>query len=462
MTPPDYGQMMLAAANGDTALASWMGNTMLIENPNFNPGAVSWTGVQGMAQITQATWATVNPGVPYSTDPQAQLNTMAKLLAQYANDYNGDYTLAYTAYNAGPAVANMAQSLIQEGASRSDALSQALGQYYSGVQLSQKTAAIQKASTLDASNPVALAVNAASQATPYLTDDSDPAVAVPVAGMRIPASQLVATQTAIDPPLIIDAGLDEQAWFANKNMVRANRPTSDIPDPVTFQIYFDVAGNPLPVIISMVASVRTSQRGLRHVPTRQRTMTGLLLNIWGMAPDQISGQASTGLMANALGVTDFLSLSTVPSGVQKQIRQALTGLNPSEGLVDDPDFDAVMQPDAMRIAAKDAFVEFLMMFKNNGTVWFRTQNYSGSTTGMSQQGVDVWSPATGSTIFQNAARRNDVMTRGQVVMYFRNTAYYGYFKTLGLMMDAKNPFRWNFNFVFQVESTMMNVQVPLS
>ena len=52
------------------------------------------------------------------------------------------------------------------------------------------------------------------------------------------------------------------------------------------------------------------------------------------------------------------------------------------------------------------------------------------------------------------------MVRGQVVMNFRNSSYYGYFKNLTWSLDAKNPYRWNFTFTFQVESTCTKLVVP--
>lgn len=295
----------------------------------------------------------------------------------------------------------------------------------------------------------------------YLTDDNDPAVALPVQGVGIPSDQIAGVLAAVNvgqsQNLIINSGLDQAAWNANPGILQVNKATAAVGSPVTFRIFFDVKGQPLPVVLSLNASLRTHQRTMRHITSRQKTLTAMLVNLWGMSPDQISGQASTGLFANQLGVTDFLSLSTAPDSLKQQVLKAFTqDLNTSDTIETAMDANSAF----FRIAAKDAFIEFLSMFKNNGSVWFRNQNYTGYTTGNDQVAVDAWSPSTGSTTFQNAARRNDVMTRGKVVMYFRNSAYYGYFKNLSWTMDAANPFRWNFNFVFQVESTQTNLQVP--
>ena len=120
----------------------------------------------------------------------------------------------------------------------------------------------------------------------------------------------------------------------------------------------------------------------------------------------------------------------------------------------------VFNEGTFRVAAKDAFQEFLALFKNNGVVWYRSRSYTGYTTSLEQLGPNAWSPHTGSSTFQNSARRNDVMTRGQVAMYYRDSVYYGYFNSLTWTMEAKNPFRWDFNFTFKVESTVQNLLVP--
>lgn len=450
------GDLVNQAAANNGVPVDWMNRILNVENPNLNPNAQSQTGVQGLSQITKSTWATVNgPNVPYSLDPAAQLDTQAKLLAKYQNDYNGNFALAAAAYNGGPAVANQAQTLINSGVSQNDAISQAAANVYGQGSAKQNEvtnyvakSAGQSAASLSSSNKA--------NSVAYLTDDSDPATAVPVSGMTVPADQLAGLLNAVSPTLIINTGLNQAPWYADSSVLQVNDPTAPVGDPVTFQIFYNLNQNPLPVVITLNASIRSFQKAMRHVVTRQRTMTGLLVNFWGSSPDQISGQASTGLMANQLGVTDFLSLSTVTPDVQRMIEQAFQ--------IDDVDDleTATNSTDSgfLRVAAKDAFIEFLALFKNNGTVWFRNQNYTGYTTGLEQMSADAWSPATGTTTFQNAARRNDVMTRGQVVMYFRNSAYYGYFKNLTWVMDANNPYRWNFNFVYQVESTITNVSVP--
>lgn len=457
-TSSTFGDLINDAALQNGVPVDWMTSILNVENPNLNPNAKSYTNVRGLSQITEDTWNTVNPGTPYSLDPAAQLNTQAKLLAKYQADYGGDFALAAAAYNGGPKVADIARTLIAQGAPEADAISQAAAQVYGDASTKQKEINNYVVKATGQSAASLSTVNKANQVA-YLTDDSDPAVAVPVSGMTIPASQLTGILTAINPPLVNTDGLNRVPWYADKNVLQVSSPNQDVGFPVTFQIYYNIAQDPLPIVIALKASVRSHQKAMRHLSTRSRTKTGQRVNLWGMVPDQITGQASTGLMANQLGITDFLSLSTVPQDVQDLVLQAFQS---SDMVRSDVVQSQLSNGGFMRVAAKDAFVELLALFRNNGTVWFQNQNYTGYTTGAEQMAADVWSPATGSTTFQNAARRNDVMTRGKVVMNFRNAAYYGYFKSLNWVMDATNPFRWNFNFVFQVESTIASVSVPNS
>jgi hypothetical protein len=295
------------------------------------------------------------------------------------------------------------------------------------------------------------------EASFFGVNDASATAAVPVQGSTISADQAYAAVQAAFPSLVTYAGLDEVPWFADKSILQVDGATKAIPQPVTFQIFFNTNLAPVPIVLELNASLANFERSMRHVINRQPTRTGFLLSFWGMQPDLITGTGSTGLFSNQLGMTDFLSLSSATSDVQQMILQVFradtratanieTMLNASNGF--------------LRIAAKDAFVEFLALFKNNGTVYFQNPNYSGYTTQQQQMAPNLWSPITGSTVVQNAARRNDVLTRGAVALNFRNSTYFGYFKSLTWQMDAENPFRWTFNFTFQVERTVTNVPIP--
>jgi len=112
-----YSQMINNASTSTGASVDTMLRVLNSENPNMNPAAVSRKGVKGLCQITQDTWATVwknaNPPVPYSTDPQLQITTMATLVSKYESTYGRDYNLIGAAYNAGASVASDAAKLMK-------------------------------------------------------------------------------------------------------------------------------------------------------------------------------------------------------------------------------------------------------------------------------------------------------------------------------------------------------------
>jgi hypothetical protein len=150
---------------------------------------------------------------------------------------------------------------------------------------------------------------------------------------------------------------------------------------------------------------------------------------------------STGLVSVVPVTGDQATLNTVGG----QRIAALKLQNPSE---------------AFRVAAQDAFVEFMKLFQMNGNIYFYNQNYNGVMTGNEQQAANVWSPKVGSTSFQQHNRNNDVMSRGYVAMRYRNNVYLGYFKSLSWTQDAESPFQWKFNFTFQVEKTYTALYFP--
>jgi hypothetical protein len=192
-------------------------------------------------------------------------------------------------------------------------------------------------------------------------------------------------------------------------------------------------------------------------------------------------------MQNQLGVTDYISLMRPNDEALAEVKYGFSIPSTSDLLFEndkslqadaqaavdaavrqgfatprvrvDGQTQLALSPNSFRVAARDAFAELLALFKNNGTVWYRNEAYSGLTTQQSQVGPDAWSPTNGLSTFQTMSSRNDVMTRGKVQMNFRNGVYSGYFKSLTWTMDAKNPFRWNFTFVFAVEKTTLSLRV---
>jgi hypothetical protein len=244
-------------------------------------------------------------------------------------------------------------------------------------------------------------------------------------------------------------------------------------------------------VLQLNTSISQFEIQSKHVFNRQPSRTGIHVTLWGMQPDLITGSGSTGVFMNQFGLTDFFSVADVNDDIKTLVTsgfahkfasnfsagsQQSTGavLNFTSGQItggtaSDPTTQkyntiigkrAVNPQMAFRVAAQDAFLEFLKLFQMNGSTWFFSQNYNGSYTGQSQQGPNAWSEALGASSFEQTARNNDVATRGFVAMRYRNNIYLGYFKSLTWTQDAEKPFSWDFNFVFQVEKTVSSLYWP--
>jgi len=186
---------------------------------------------------------------------------------------------------------------------------------------------------------------------------------------------------------------------------------------------------------------------------------------------------------NQFGLTDFFSTATVDSNIIKLFTGGFSSLSIGSGVYTNQalqqaapvttalvasnvnDFNkklsgiGVSNPaEALRVAAQDAFVEFLSLFKNNGISWF----YNKPSTQGAREWVDVdaWSTQLGTSVTGKNARNNDVITRGTVLMKFKGTTYMGYFKTLSWEMSAEHPYQWTFTFTFQVERTLGYIYSP--
>jgi hypothetical protein len=324
------------------------------------------------------------------------------------------------------------------------------------------------------------------------------------------------------PSYVITEGLDETPWFEDNTLLTGNPRGRKQVDPVVFEVILrDEKGTLLPDMrygdeplqLQLNASMKSISVSSKHVYHQQRTRTGWHMTLWGMQADVIEGSCTTGVFMNQFGLTHLYSISK-PSEALQQLLTSGFSLNESHDTPMDADggiladtsgstdnngvsvaettgglgklvklrnstgdasLDYVTVGDdytkllnqrgvakntALRVAAQDAFAEFLALFKMNGNVWFWDRLYKMGVSEMYDSGPAAWSEKMGVTSMQMHAKNNDVITRGYVVMKFKANTYMGYFKNLSWTMDAETPFQWTFNFTFQVERTLNQLYLP--
>ena len=316
------------------------------------------------------------------------------------------------------------------------------------------------------------------------TEDPDPQTAAPQGflsndahGRNETADQASAAGNAallsqsLSPDLQIDDGLTETPWYQNKFLSTGNPKIRQQVQPVSFMVYLDRNNRweflkgpftTTPIIIELNCSMKEFSLSSKHIFNRTPSRTGMHVTLWGMQPDVISGNCTTGVFLNQYGLTDYFSTANVPDSVKNAVRQVFfhnATKNPNAGR-SALDSSLINIPEALRVAAQDAFIEFLKLFQMNGNVWYHTQNYQGVLSDQEQQSPNAWSPKVGSSSFQQHSRNNDVMTRGYIAMRYRQNIFLGYFKSLNWTQDANKPFSWDFSFEFQVEKTYSAVYWP--
>lgn len=311
------------------------------------------------------------------------------------------------------------------------------------------------------------------------------------------ASNTALLAASLTPVLQDDTGLDETAWWQDDGLVTGNPRVRQQVQPVQFMVYLD-QNNPkqflhkpntnIPITLQLNTSLREFQLESKHVYVRTPSRTGQHVTFWGMQPDLIQGSGSTGVFMNQFGITDFMSVAGIGEDVKTLLvsgfshsfqsnRSAASQTSTGEVFTNSVTAQGVNGQDvvynnilgkqklakpeeAFRVAAQDAFMEFMKLFQMNGNVWYHTDNYQGVFTEQEQQSPNAWSPKVGATTIQQHSRNNDVMTRGYVAMKYRNNVYLGYFKSLNWTQDANKPFSWDFSFVFQVERTYTSLFWP--
>lgn len=281
----------------------------------------------------------------------------------------------------------------------------------------------------------------------------------------------------IDPPssqsLIIEDDLYNNAWWKSMSAgVVGNPHLKRIPAPITFKIMLNELSpseylpgsysTSVPLELRLNCSLSQIQHKMKHVVNKANSRTGFHLTFWGLEPDTISGSGSTGVFMNHWGVTHLMSTNT--DDYSGDVGLAFTrgqgnmfGFTRSDQAALEADIDSSVLPQ-LRVAAQDAFIELLSLFKNNGVVRFKNENYDGKFNQQTQLGDGVygpiWTSQSGGTAFEQSMRNNDVMAKGQVIMVFQGNTYQGYFKTFSWTIDADSPFHWKFDFSFQIQRSL--------
>ncbi len=276
-----------------------------------------------------------------------------------------------------------------------------------------------------------------------------------------PVSGTTSFVADVDPSLQIDDGLDANPWYNDHNLITGNPNIRKSVQPISFIVYLDQyrldqrLHNPkdnTPIQLQLNCSLREITIESKHIINRVPSRTGMHVTMWGMAPDLITGSGSTGVFMNQAGITDLFSTSMAPAGMDTQ---GYATFSANRGQFN--------SSEAYRVAAQDAFMEFMKLFQMNGVTWFH-RNYQPYQSPMNstQVGDNAWSQVAGASTAQQNARNNDVLNRGYVSMNYKNNQFFGYFKSLNWTHDAEKPFSWEFNFVFQVERTFTALYYPSS
>jgi hypothetical protein len=433
-----------------------------------NQSAISPKGAIGVMQLMPRTAAGLNVD-PH--DLEGNINGGVLYYSQLLHDFKGDNVLAIAAYQTNEAAVKKAGGIVPV----SDGIN-TNGEYVSKV--------------LSAANLNNAEMTEQFQLDIIGVDAAEPSNIVPISGIDISDSDF----EELSPVIQVDTGTDP-AWYDTPDLIKAS--TRKLNTPVTFQIFLgdkkrtalqDSTGKP--VTLQLYASLIQYSKQSSHIFNLTPTRTGRLLTLWGMRPDLISGTGSTGLFMNQFGLTDFLSIgdftelrdqvltlfqgtqkdtkSTQPNGIANlftsltnEVNQIpVPGQNTTVSALDNLQQQVGLSDNALRVAAKDAFVEFLNLFTNNGVTYFQSSNFNGSFNNREQNAPTAFSPEYGNSVLQKNARNNDVLTKGYVVFNLRDSSYMGYFKSLNWTMDASKPFSWTFSFVFQVEREVSIVPVP--
>jgi hypothetical protein len=445
------------------------------ENGQFSLNPVSRRGTQGFMQITHDTWPLYSAD-PYNKNPSAQIEVAGRIFNDLSSRYNGNTTLMAVAFNAGPATADGIKADMAIGYSYDDAVRDVVPRYSSDPKKVQEVMNYPKNVSKNGGGIMpGLPINSNgtqdnSPPIPFGVDNTNPEEAVQFTGKAVPDAVL----QNLTPVTVITGGLDNKAWFndlSSGGMVVGNLPLKSAfnPQPVSFQIKFLdgknlVDSNNKPITLLLNASLKRYEISYAHIVNKSPSRTGFHVTFWGQQADVITGSASTGVFMNQLGLTSFMSMSKITPEVTDLVNSAFSTGGTFRAGDNSTAPSQALSSGGLRVAAQDAFVELLSLFKMNGVVYFKNQDHDvgGKASSFQQSSPSAFSPTTGSSTAQMNARHNDVMTRGSVIFNFKNNVYTGFFKSLSWVMDAQKPYSWDFNFVFQVERTYSSVYYPFT
>jgi hypothetical protein len=460
--------------------------SQMVQEHGINPDGslnVSPKGAQGIFQITAPTARDL--GIDPTNNTQ-NIDGGMRYMQQLLRKYGNDYSLALAAYNAG--MGNV--------------------QKYGGIPPFAETQNYVSTILAKAGQPSGSMANSAPTPTAASPDGGDATELNRTASAYKDLNSNDVdpdTYNSLFPDIIVKEGLDVTPWYDDPNLITGNPRLRNDVQPVTFQIflrdqdYFTLSSQGefgRPIEVQLNASMKNHNLAMKHVFHQQRTRTAFHITMWGMQADVIEGQCTTGVFMNQFGLTDYFSTRTIDDNLKKLVTSGVmfnnvpVNQNDQANLIANQnsvtggggvlggavsvtqhtsasDVQTILnkrgftQTSAFRVAAQDAFVEFLSLFKMNGNVWLWNKNYQ-QNIGENRDWThaEAWSPQIGLSSAQQNGRNNDVITRGTVLMKFRNFTYEGYFKSLQWVMDASNPFKWDFTFTFQVERTLGMEFVP--
>ena len=450
---------------------------MAWQESGFNVGAVSSAGAAGLFQFIPST--AKQYGLLDRSDPQASAIAACKYMKKLYKDY-GDLDIATAAYNCGEGRMNFFRAeTVKRGADpnnwedvRQTILTTPVISK-NGPKILEETAnyvpAINKHKDRGAWTPARGAKTSAGEVLTksepetkwnYITEGA--AVEYQdIFQTSIPLSD--EARNRLNQPLMVPDGLNVQPWWSEASSYHGpQHSTTVVANPSLLKnspVYFRLLPlsdtyltdqDGVPIDLKLYCSLQTKDISLRHKINRNPTRTGIHVTFWGMEADVITASGTTGAWMNQWGLAAGMSIlaEKAPPDLREWVRSQGRRMNELD--VPSSYETLLANGEPFKITAQDAFVEFLSLFKNNGIIRFKTDNYE-EFGRREQLDTALWSTKYGANTYMAGARNNDVMKRGNVMMVSKGDTYLGYFRSLTFSEDANHPFVWNFDFTFQVQ-----------